>query len=343
LIKPLEEAGVEVEVMTPFPMLERFAFRSFSGFLRLVRDTPISIYRIRRIIRAYRPDCIHTNLSILFTPAVAARLTRTPHVWHIRETYVEFGFLWKLFRRIMLWGADRIVAISNSVAEQFNGMGMNKIVVLHNGYPKEEYGAVPETRITSFKDKYGLDNARVVGLVGRIKFVRKGQEILVQAAALLKPRFPSVKFLLIGSPFPGNEDHLERLRSLIVSLGVEDNVIYTGDVEDVAAAYAVQDIAVMASCLPEPLGGVTIESMAFGKPVVGTNVGGTPEIIEDGVTGILVPVSDPQAMADAIACLLDDPALGERMGTAGRARYELSFEYERFFEKMMNVYRELCG
>ncbi|MFC1468043.1 glycosyltransferase family 4 protein [Verrucomicrobiota bacterium] len=343
LLDSLRHAGVDVEVMRPFPVIERSAFKSLGGLVRLIVNTPVSVVQIMRMIGEFRPDAVHSNLSVLFTPALAARLKRVPHIWHIRETYAEFGFFWKLYQRFMAWGADCVVAVSTPIANQFGGTRRKKVKVIYNGFPLSEFEAVPDERVQAFKNRFDLKGELLVGLVGRIKFVRKGQEYLVEAVAQLKDRFPNVKCLLVGSPFPGNESHWTRLQELIRELGVEDRIICTGDVEDIKAAYSAFDISVMASGLPEPFGGVTIESMALGKPVVGTNIGGTVEQIEDGVTGILVPPRDSKALADALATLLGDKSLCEQMGRSGRQRFEDNFEFEPFYEKIRQVYNEVCA
>lgn len=337
----LMRADVEVSVMDPFPIIERTAFKSARGLVRLFFSTPISIARVCRLIRDFKPDVIHSNLSVLFTPAIAARIKHIPHVWHIRESYAEFGFFWKLYQRFMVWGADQIISVSSPIAAQFEGHLRETVQVIHNGFPKSEFEPVPLERVKRFKAKYKLNDETLVGIVGRIKYVRKGQEYVVQAAARLKDRFPGVKYLLIGSPFLGNEDHLERLQRLINELDLEDRIVYTGDVEDVKAAYASLDISVVASGLPEPFAGVTIESMAMGKPVVGTRLGGTIEQIEEGVTGLLVPPRDANALADALATLLDNPERCQQMGRAGHHRFLNHFEFEPFYHKVCAVYEEV--
>lgn len=343
---PLREAllaaNVDTVVLRPLPVIERQAFRRVSGWLRLLVCSPLSVLRICRLIRSFKPDLVHSNLSVLYTPAIAARLTGTPHVWHIRESYAEFGLFWRVYRRFMGWGADRIVAVSAAVAGQFPESLSGKVRIVHNGFPAAEFEPVPAERIRAFKDRYAVTGDLLVGLVGRIKLVRKGQDVLVEAAAALKSRFPNVLFLLIGSPFPGNEEHLVRLRQQIRELGVDDRVVVTGDVSDIKAAYAALDISVMASGLPEPFGGVVVESMALCKPVVGSAVGGTLEQIEEGVTGLLVPPRDPAALADALARLLQDRGLREQMGQAGRRRFESHFEFEPFYRKIRTVYGEVC-
>ena len=343
LYDALLENGIDVQILHPFPIIERAAFKSAVGVLRLIFNTPVSVIRISRLIREFKPDVIHSNLSVLFTPAIAARIKGVPHIWHIRESFAEFGFFWKLYRRFMVWGADRILSVSGPIADQFEGRLRDKVLVIHNGFPKSEFEPVSSERIRAFKSSFSLENEPLVGLVGRIKYVRKGQEYLAQAAALLKEQYPDVKYLIIGSPFPGNEEHLERLLHLVDELGVAEKFVFTGDVDDIKAAYGALDISVMASGLPEPFGGVTIESMALGKPVVGTAIGGTVEQIDDGGTGILVPPRDPNAMADALDKLLADPALCQQMGKSGRLRFEECFEFEPFYKKMMKTYSEVSS
>jgi glycosyltransferase involved in cell wall biosynthesis len=199
---------------------------------------------------------------------------------------------------------------------------------------------VSKDRVNQFRAKFKLENNIIVGVVGRLKMVRKGQDTFLRAAALLVKDYPQVQFVLIGSHFPGNENHLVALVDLGRALGIDDRVVYTGEVPDIKAAYAALDVSVLPSEQPEPFGGVVIESMASAKPVIGTRVGGTCEQIEDQKTGLLVPPGDPQALARAIRSLLDDQSLRHKLGEAGRKRFEQMFEFEQFFEQMKWVYSQ---
>jgi glycosyltransferase involved in cell wall biosynthesis len=147
----------------------------------------------------------------------------------------------------------------------------------------------------------------------------------------------------MGSPFPGNEEHLTALEQLIDEMGVRDKVVLTGDVEDIKAGTAAMDVAIMASGQPEPFGGVVIESMALGRPVVGTAIGGTPEQIEDGVTGVLVPPNDEVALADAIGRLLDDVSMRQVMGERARQAFLAKFEFETFYASLWREYEVLIS
>ncbi len=341
LLPVLREAGVEADVSHAFPLIERRVFRNPFGFLGFLFSLPVASWRAYQLMRQFQPDIVHSNTSVIVVPAFVTRVLRIRHVWHLRETYVEFGAFWRVYRRYMCWGSDVIVAVSTPIAEQLPAGA--RVQVIHNGLPQREAEPVSPDRVAAFREQYNVGKSRLVGLIGRIKYVRKGQEILVDAVAELKPRFPDVRFLIVGSPFPGNESHLERLRSRIRERRVGDVVICTGDVDDIKAVYAALDVSVMASALPEPFGGVVIESMAFGVPVVGTAIGGTLEQVVDGETGYLVPPGNARALAHAISRLLEDDELRERMGRAGRKRFEEHFEFEGFYEKITALYREVVG
>jgi glycosyltransferase involved in cell wall biosynthesis len=336
----LREAGIQVMVLPGMAVIERAAFRSLAGLLSFSVRLPVSIWRMMRLIRRLRPDLVHSNTSVMLPSAIAARMSRVRHIWHIREFYTEFPGFWKAYQRIMGACSDSIVCVSKAVQEQFSSSVRKTTTVIHNGFPLEEFEPVGQERINRFKAAFGLENRRLVGLVGRIILQRKGHEIFVQAAALLKDRFPDVRFLVVGACYPGNEFHGENLNQLIDELGVDDFVVQTGEVEDIKSAYAALDVSVLASAKPEPFGGVVIESMALGKPVVGTNIGGTPEQLQDGVTGLLVPPGNAEAMADALARLLEDESLCQRMGVSARKRFEREFGFEPFYLKMMRVYNK---
>jgi glycosyltransferase involved in cell wall biosynthesis len=126
-------------------------------------------------------------------------------------------------------------------------------------------------------------------------------------------------------------------------LYLTDAVEFAGFVEDVPARIAELDIVVHASTTGEPFGQVIIEAMAEQKPVVATNGGGVPEIVQDGITGLLVPMGDAPALADALRYLLDHPEIAAQMGREGRKRVLAQFTIQRTARMVESVYRELLG
>jgi glycosyltransferase involved in cell wall biosynthesis len=337
----LKSAGVQVQVEDKMFVLTRLGVRHKVKLPGFAMSLCRSVIRMRRIIKNFQPDIVHTNTAVTLSPGIAARLCGVPHLWHIREFFEDFPRLWSWYQELIVMFSDRIACVSGAVEQQFKPKNRLKTVVIHNGFPQEEFPPADPERVRQFRNCFMLNTGRTVGLVGRIKFGRKGQDVFVQAAAKIKDRFPDTKFLCIGSPFPGNEDHLDRLLHLVEELKLGDQFVYTGDVDDIKAAYAALDISVLASAQPEPFGGVVIESMAMGLPVIGTALGGTVEQIEHGMTGYVVPPDDPQAMADAISKMLDFPELRTRFGKAGRQRFLSEFEFEAFYQQMLLHYDSL--
>jgi glycosyltransferase involved in cell wall biosynthesis len=131
------------------------------------------------------------------------------------------------------------------------------------------------------------------------------------------------------------------MKQLAEQLGVQ--AIFTGELTDARSAYAAMDIFVLPSAQPEPFGGVVIEAMALGLPVIGTDIGGTTEQVADSETGFLVPPADPAALATAIAKLADEPERRRHMGARGRRRVAEHFNIDAMTKRIVAVYDDvLC-
>ena len=337
----LEQAGVRVFLLPELPVLHRAHLMRPGGWLQLLRNVCRSRKTLRDIFAGFRPDLVHSNSATLLPVAGAlARKAGIPHIQHVRESFVDFGFAWKLYRRLLAREATRLLCISDYVAGTFSPRQQRtKTTTIYDGLPASDFDAPGGDAAEQFLRRHHLAHP-LVALVGRIKLKRKGQDVLVRAAARLRERHPEARYALVGSPFPGNEEHLAALRDLIRELGLQSIVALTGHLDRPLEALAACDISIMASSTPEPLGNVTLESMALGKAVVGTTCGATPELIRDGHNGLLVPPDDPAAMADAIARLVADPALRARLGNRARADFLARFEFEPHYRAVVAVYQQ---
>lgn len=301
---------------------------------------PVSAFRLSRVIAENRIDLVHTNVGVVLSSALAARMRRVPHVWHIRECYPEFRAIWPLFASYIA-SANRVIAISTAVGEQFGNRP--NVEVLHDGFDLEEFGSPSQEQRLHIRRQYALGDDFVVGCVGRIKFVSKGQEILVRSVRLLKERGHHVRALLVGAPFPGNEDHLHRLTRLIEELGVQDQVTLTGELRDVLPAYAAMDALALTSMRPEGLGNVALEAMGMRLPVIATRIGGPLDIVQEGVTGWLVTPGAVSELADKIQQLKEHPGLRRQMGEAGRRRLETHFSLRQMTRRLERLYCDLSN
>ena len=175
---------------------------------------------------------------------------------------------------------------------------------------------------------------------GRIEY-RKGTLDLLQSSAFVAPAFPEVKYLVVGARHNSIDD--AALNEILNQHDVRSHVEFVGHVpwQQLSDWYRRATVFVMPS-LYETFGISVIEAMAFGLPVVATNVGGLPEVVQDGVTGILVPPKDPQALGGAIVRLLRDPELRKRLGNAGREQVLSEFRTDRIVEQTLKVYESAC-
>ncbi len=176
-------------------------------------------------------------------------------------------------------------------------------------------------------------HAFIAGVVGRLDR-GKGQEYLIRAAANLRANGRDLHVLLIGEETRGErQDYARQLRSLAETLQIADRVHFRGFIKEVATAFAAMDVFTLTS-LSETYGMVTIEAMAAGCPVIATKTGGTPDLVGDGPTALLIPPSDAAALSDAIAKIMDAPELAASLGESGQAHATRHFAHDRQCESI---------
>ena len=339
LVALLEARGVTVHLHPRMTVLDREQLKTVAGCLRLLARFPFSVFFFVRLIVRLRIDIVHTNTVVLPSPAFAALFTRRPHVWHVRELLQEFGSLWQPYQRAVYRLSAAIVAISACVRDQFHEDLREKIQVIYDGL--DESTSLPDPRhVQAFRGLFPPE-AKLVGVVGRIKWHRKGQEVLVRAASLLRDRHPNTHYVVVGTPSPGNQDQEVRLRDLITAHGLDDVVTLVGEIEDTASVFAALDIAVAPPVQPEPFGCVVIEAMAVGTSVVGSRAGGIAEQIVHEQTGLLFSPGSSDDLARALDRLLGDPALRRCMAEAGQRRAQSHFQLKVTIQEMSELFGRL--
>jgi glycosyltransferase involved in cell wall biosynthesis len=201
----------------------------------------------------------------------------------------------------------------------------HKITIIQNGVdPAVLRAQVPADGDEALAAELGIPvGAPVVGIVGVLR-PEKDHGTFLRAARLVLDRRPETRFLVVGSGVMGEELH-----RVAAELGVADRVIFTGARDDVPALLRLMRVFTMTSSTVECFPMALLEAMAMGRPAVCTAVGGVPEMIEEGVTGHLVPRRDPAAVADRLVALLDDPERAAAMGRAARERLEANFTLDR--------------
>jgi glycosyltransferase involved in cell wall biosynthesis len=238
--------------------------------------------------------------------------------------------------------ADCVLVNATAVKDWLmaEGYDSSKIVVIRNGVDLAGFDSPADA--DRIRCELGLERQTpLVAVVSRLTRL-KGLENLLEAAAMLKPQYPDVRFLVVGETSPMEVPYLDELKQLAVRLGVGDRVIFTGRRSDVPALLSSVNVSVMPS-LNEALSNVLLESMAAGAPTVATRVGGTPEALVDEQTGLLVPPGDSQSLAAAISRLLNDRGLASRLGGAARRFVHDHLSVERMVSETEQLYSELLA
>ena len=302
---------------------------------------------VARYLRRERIDVVHASG---FYPNVlgvlGAWLAGTPAIIaSVRDLGHMFTPAQRRLQRIVGVLADAVVTNADAVAQRLYAEGWDprRIVVIRNGI---ELPRSPLPR-ADLRRELGLPpSTPLVGMVSRLTRL-KGLEDFIDAAAAVAVRHPEARFLVVGGPVP-DESHLgeaaydRELLRRAARLGLAERVLFTGWRSDAGDILRQLTVSVLPS-LSEGLSNVLIESLAAGVPVVATTVGGNPEVVEEDVSGFLVPPSAPSRLAAAVGRLLGDPALAARLGAAGRARYEQRFTIGRMVDETVALYRKLLA
>ena len=198
----------------------------------------------------------------------------------------------------------------------------HKVVVIPSGVDPAPFRRADGEGTADVRRTLGLsDSIRLlVGLFGRVA-PWKGQHLAIEAAA----RLDTTALVIVGAPLFGEVAYEAELARLVERLGLAGRVKLLGFREDIPRLMRAVDVVVHTSTAPEPFGRVLVEAMLVERPVIASDAGGAREIVEDGVTGLLVPPGQPDALAEALRRLLDDPALRLAMGRRGRERAERQF------------------
>lgn len=327
----------------PLAVMRRKYFRpthTLGYGIELIRAVRLLI----RIIHESNVELVHSNTLAVWTGAIAARLTGTPHVWHVHEMLVRPAPVRRALHFLAPRLSSTVVCISEAVRQHVlkdEPAASEKLAVVHNGLPLENF--IPVSDGSSIRREFGIPaGAPLVGMVGRINHW-KGQSILIQAARSVLASFPDANFLVVGSVFADQVQYLDRLRAEVRQAGIEDRFILSDFRRDISDILAALDVYVHPALLPEPFGLVVIEAMAAARPVVATAHGGPLEMIEEGVSGHFVPPADPGALAAKICACLADLQSSREMGKRAQERVMRMFPLSRYLDRMQSLYEQALG
>jgi glycosyltransferase involved in cell wall biosynthesis len=361
-------AGAEVQVATLASFLDQHAGVQLTAVLfndgQLADElrrvgVPVAVIDERRhnplqilmalvhFLRRHPQDVVHTHRNKdNFLGAIAAKLAGVPCVIRTVHGRAEPMRGWDrtkyrayeaLDGMALRWVADRIIAVSGSVAGSLKSAGCAhpSVVQIPNGVDLRKLRRIRASE--RVRQELGVSqDVPLIGTVGRLSPV-KGQVHFLRAAKLILIHEPGARFLVVGDG---------PLRSQLVAeaqrLGIDGACVFTGSRTDVHDLLGALDLFVLPS-LDEGIPMALLEAMAFGKPAVASAVGGVPEILTDRVTGLLVAPKNERALADACLELLRDASLAQGVGARARSLVEAAFSHERNGQAVIDLYRAVTA
>jgi glycosyltransferase involved in cell wall biosynthesis len=357
LLGALVPRGLEAHLVlpSPGPQVPRYEALGvtvhFAPLARLRRDLsaeaalyPVSLGRaalaIGALARRLDVDLIHTNMEVLLEGGLAARALGLPHVLHYRGNTLDrpklvFDALTALWTRT----ADQVFCISGATAEVFRRRGyVRGVEVLYNPVDLVRFAPAPASE--AVRTALGATaGAPLVGTVGRLH-PRKDLETFVRAAARVAAEVPEARFVVVGAAeSPDEAAYRDRLAALARELGLEGRLRLAGARRDVPEVMRALDVFVLTS-RHEGFGRVVAEAMGAARPVVVTDEGAPPELVEHGKLGLCAAAGDPAAFAAAITGLVRDRGRAAALGAAATAAAR-QFDVAGVGDRVWDRYRQL--
>ncbi|WP_327315714.1 glycosyltransferase family 4 protein [Streptomyces sp. NBC_01235] len=334
-----EVRGVRVEII---------AF----GLSRRVRQLPglmAAQWRLMKFVREYKPDVIHSHLIIAMLAARVASVahrsalvvSQVPGLVHLRM--IPF----RILERLSLRRDDLVLGSCRAIARRYQAMGARSVAVSYYGCDVHRFD--PATSPDAFRREFGLGgDTPAVGMVAYMypsklrefrQFGVKGHEVFIDAVPLILRQNPEARFFVIGDELVGDGEYRRRLERRAARLGVADRILFTGFRSDISSVMAGLDVLVNPS-MDESACYTVVEALLMRKGVVATDVGGLPDTVRHGRTGLLIPPADPAALARAVNALVADPAARLRMAGRGRELALRQFDIAGTVNQVNELYHQ---
>ena len=321
---------------------EKFDFLPPENFMHVSIRNSFGIFSAQRIadfVREKNILVIHAHVARDYIPAsLACRIAKTPKLVLTRHVL----FPMKPFHRFALKNVAKVIAVSDAVASELETIfPKEKIAVVPNGIEVETWSnANRENLRREFRFAHDISfDALLIGTVGELKLL-KGQRDFILAAKIIAEKFPATHFVIVGKDNSVNQNFRSELKRLVKVFNLENRFLWLNWVEETAPLLHALDVFVSASH-SESFGLAILEAMASAAPIAAAATEGAKEILRDGETGLIVPIQEPVALAEAIDKLLTDENLRAKLGKQAQEFAKQAFSLERMIEETEKVYKQL--
>ncbi|MHB8994845.1 MAG: glycosyltransferase family 4 protein [Armatimonadota bacterium] len=305
--------------------------------LRSLRASISPVRQLASELRRHDVDIVHSNsLKTHVLGGLAARLAKKPLVWDVRDI-LDPGPACRLLVRIARLTRPHIVAMSGAVAEFLRPARCDTTIVHGGRSPEHFVKAEPSPQLRAELNL--TDGDEVITVIARLT-PWKGHMVLLDAFRAVHVERPRARLLVVGAPTFWEETYLHELQERAEELGCAEAVRWLGFRDDIPQLLALSDMMVLPS-FKEPFGIVVVEAMIAARPVIACDSGGPPEIVEDGVTGLIVPTAKVGPLAEAMLELLGNPERARQMGEAGRQRALTHFDIRVGVRKIEQLYQQI--
>ena len=340
----LSENNISFKVINSFnwfiPYKPRTLKRKFKRFLcnlwmPLTRVyNKIAVKRISCYIQKEQFDIVHINTSCTYVGAVAALKNKVPFVWHIREFLEEDQerCIWnKKYAYELMAQADKVITISNGLYDKYSkNIPKANIVKIYNGIDDKRFRCLPR--------QIFMDSIIHLVIVGSINKSKGQDQAILACKELYDKGIRNFELNIVGK----NSEYAKILEKQVEKLGLNNNIKFTGPCKEVEHLYQKADIALMCSA-SEAFGRVTVEAMMSGALVIGANSGGTLELIEDGVTGILYESGNSSDLAKKIIVAIREKERMNKIAQRGQDFMIKNMTADKNAENIYYIYKEILA
>jgi glycosyltransferase involved in cell wall biosynthesis len=270
-----------------------------------------------------------------FYAGLIAKLKNIPLIWHIRTCDKD------KYDKILYHLSTKVIVVAESLRSRFpwDDNSKRKLITIYNGVDLD--GFKPQNKSYLLRNKYGIkSNCILISVVARIDPM-KGQIFLIKAVQKIKKSLSNFVILLAGEI--GDEKYLKKCKKLIKEYNLQNKILMLGHISNVNMLLVETDVVVLPSISSEGFPRSIIEAMAVSKPVITTNIGGSPEAVENNISGLIVPSKDTNALADKMLLLMRDSNLRNKIGSEARKRAVKYFGIHKNVKKIENLYQKILS
>ena len=330
LAPKLKALGATI-VITDLGILRRQYLNPAGMLNRLVANFK-AYATLTELCKSKQIDLIYSNTTGVIVGVFVAAKLGIRHLWHIHEIIEKPTLLFRLLSRLINTKNNQAIAVSEAVKKHWTKyVHPNKIDVLYNGV---DYWLFENTASDLRQTLRLQPDTILIGMMGRVHFW-KGQDYFVHIAGEIFKSHKNVHFLIVGDAFAGYEYLHDNINNLIDANHLQGKVTQLPYRSDITNIYGALDIFILPSLLPDPAPAVVTEAMAAGLPVVATQQGGAVEMIENNVSGLLIPINDAAAAAKIMEPLLMNETYRKNMGAQAKKRMQEKFSRTQFNEQIM--------